>query len=146
MALCHSMKLHFGLQGTLTEDLDSLSSLAVLEITRAGFLTPVLENLPEQRLIEYPEYDIHGPTIRSNSYNLVIHLDVLEHVKNPTAALTERRSILKPNCVCIFTIPIIVGRLSRSRAGLEVSYHSGPNDHSSDLVFETEYGGVFWCR
>lgn len=146
MALCHSIKSHFGLRGTLTEVLDSLSSLAVLEINKAGFLTPILEKLPEHRLIEYPEYDIHDTTIRSNSYDLVIHSDVLEHVKNPTAALTECRRILKPNCVCIFTIPIIVGRLSRSRSGLEASYHGGPNDQSSDLVVETEYGADFWVQ
>lgn len=146
MALCHSIKLHFGLQGTLIEGLDLLASFSVLEINKAGFLTPVLAELPMHRLIEYPEYDIHNMAIQSDSYDLVIHSDVLEHVKNPTAALTECRRLLKPNCVCIFTIPIIVDRLSKSRAGLEPSYHGGPNDQSSDLVVETEYGADFWVQ
>lgn len=146
MALCHSIKSHFGLRGALTEDVNLLSSLAVLAINRAGFLTPILEKLPNHRLIEYPEYDIHDTAIKSDSYDLVIHSDVLEHVKNPTAALTECRRLLKPNCVCIFTIPIIVDRLSKNRAGLEPSYHGGPNDQSSDLVVETEYGADFWVQ
>ena len=49
------------------------------------------------------------------TFDLVLHADTLEHVPEPLAALTECRRVLRPGGWCCFTIPMIVGRMTRSR-------------------------------
>jgi hypothetical protein len=46
--------------------------------------------------------------------------------------------------VCIFTTPIIVDRMSRSREGLPASYHGQPGIPAADQVVHTEFGADFW--
>lgn len=69
-----------------------------------------------------------------------MHSDTLEHLEHPIVALSECQRLLKPGGRLCFTIPIIVGRLSRSRAGLVSSYHGDPSTASSDLIVQTEFG------
>jgi len=45
---------------------------------------------------------------------------------------------------CIFTIPIIVDRMSRDRAGLGPSYHGSPDVPAEDQIVFTEFGVDFW--
>jgi hypothetical protein len=45
----------------------------------------------------------------------------------------------------IFTIPIIVGRMTRRRKGLPPSYH-GSSANPADFLVHTEYGADFWTE
>ena len=41
-------------------------------------------------------------------------------------------------------MPIVVGRLTRSRQDLPPSYHGGERDKFGDYLVQTEYGADFW--
>jgi ubiquinone/menaquinone biosynthesis C-methylase UbiE len=82
--------------------------------------------------------------IESESFDLVIHSDTLEHVSNPERALSECRRVLRSSGKCIFTVPIIVDRMTRSRAGLEPSYHGQSGVPANDQIVYTEFGADSW--
>lgn len=129
---------------TLAEFCKTIGSLRVLEINCAANLTSIFQQIVGHRLIEYPEFDMEALDIESAYFDLVIHSDTLEHVKHPVRALSECRRVLKCGGACIFTIPIIVDRMSRRRDGLAPSYHGGPGVFSVDQIVQTEFGVDFW--
>jgi hypothetical protein len=51
--------------------------------------------------------------------------------------------VLRDDGACAFTVPIVVDRLSRSRAGLPPSYHGAPQAADRFLV-HTEFGSDVW--
>jgi ubiquinone/menaquinone biosynthesis C-methylase UbiE len=75
---------------------------------------------------------------------VVIHSDTLEHVRNPVHALSECRRVLKPDGALCFTVPVILGRLSRDREGLPKSYHGNPATAAEDFAVQTEFGADVW--
>jgi len=77
------------------------------------------------------------------SFDLVVHSDTLEHVPDPVRGLAECRRVLRDGGACVFTVPIIVGRLTRSRAGLPPSYHGEAAKGDAYLV-HTEFGADAW--
>ena len=83
-------------------------------------------------------------SLESESYDLIIHSDTLEHVNNPSKALKEIFRVLSAKGKTIFTVPIILNRLSRSRNKLEASYHGSENDHKYDYKVYTEFGSDIW--
>ena len=118
--------------------------LRVLEINEAGQLSPYLKQIPGHILATYPAVDMHHLPYPAGSFDLVVHSDTLEHVCDPLAALAECRRVLRPRGFCAFTVPIIVGRLSASRADKESSFH-GPVDHDrTDFAVQTEFGADAW--
>jgi SAM-dependent methyltransferase len=96
---------------------------AILEINEAERLTAILSRSPGHRIVTYPEVDMHDLPFKDDSFDLVVHSDTLEHVENPIHALAECRRVLRPGGVLAFTVPVIVGRLTRSRDGPPPSYH-----------------------
>jgi SAM-dependent methyltransferase len=118
--------------------------LAILEINEAGTLSPVLRQLPGHVLAVYPDVDMHDLPYAADTFDLVIHSDTLEHVSNPTRALEECRRVLRPNGTLCITIPIIIGRLTRSRAGLPKSHHGASETRADDYVVHTEFGADMW--
>jgi ubiquinone/menaquinone biosynthesis C-methylase UbiE len=80
------------------------------------------------------------------SYDLVVHSDTLEHVPQPVAGLSECYRVLAPGGYCVFTIPVIVDRMTRDRVDLPPSYHGNPNERSADLMVRTEYGCDAWTH
>jgi SAM-dependent methyltransferase len=121
-------------------------SLKVLEINEAGHLSPILKALPGHVLATYPEVDMHATPYPTDSFDLVVHSDTLEHVSNPVTALAECRRVLHPNGALCFTVPTVVGRLTRSRAGLPNSYHGSQEAQSEDYIVHTEYGADMWTH
>lgn len=121
-------------------------SLKILEINTAGTLTDYLSRMKRRTLAVYPEVDMQKMPYRSGTFDLVVHSDTLEHIPNPVAALSECLRVLKPGGFCCFTIPIVVGRLTRSRSKLDSSYHGGENDNKADFLVQTEYGSDFWVH
>lgn len=144
MALAAAILREYKFSGLLSQFCESHHDLAVCEINRAGNLTPFLERLPAHRLIEYPMFDMQDLTIESESADLIVHSDTLEHIQNPKRALSECRRVLRQNGRCIFTVPIIVDRMSRSRAGLSPSYHGQSNINADDQIVCTEFGVDMW--
>jgi len=118
--------------------------LRILEVNEAGNLTPFLSKLPGHRIGRYPELDMMRMPYEDRFYDLVVHSDTLEHVPQPITALAECYRVLVPGGVCAFTIPVIVDRLTRSRAGLPPSYHGDPTEHGEDYAVQTEYGCDAW--
>ncbi|WGZ93712.1 MAG: class I SAM-dependent methyltransferase [Candidatus Thiothrix putei] len=144
MSLSACILKELGFKGTLNQFCESMSDIKILEINAAGNLTQFLGKLPLHRLIEYPQFDMQNLDIESESIDLVVHSDTLEHVPNPERALSECRRVLRYNGKCIFTVPIIVNRLSRSRAGLAPSYHGQSGILADDQLVFTEFGADVW--
>lgn len=144
MGLAAAIIDRLNFEGGFHELCSSGIPLRVLEINRAGSLTPYLERLPGHRLVEYPDFDIQDLTLPSCSYDLVIHSDTLEHIPNPVRGLAECHRVLKPGGNCIFTTPIIVDRLSRNRAGLPPSHHGRSDKQECDQMVHTEFGVDLW--
>jgi ubiquinone/menaquinone biosynthesis C-methylase UbiE len=118
--------------------------LDILEINEAGMLTPVIKHFGGYIYGAYPEVDIHALPYPDCSFDIVIHSDTIEHVKNPIHALTECRRVLKPDGALCFTVPIIIGRISRSREGLPKSYHGNASTLADDFAVQTEFGADAW--
>jgi SAM-dependent methyltransferase len=120
------------------------SHIAILEINEAGTLSPILRKFRGHVLASYPEIDMHSMPYADGAFDLVVHSDTLEHVERPIHALAECRRVLRENGTLCFTIPTIVGRLSRSRAGLPKSFHGSAETGSDDFVVQTEFGADMW--
>ena len=146
MALASGVMHAYNFSGTLAQFVksDLAKNIRAVEINEAGGLTSVLKKLPKHRLVQYPEYDMSNLSFKSDAFDLVIHSDTLEHVPNPERALSECLRVLRPNGVCIFTVPIIVDRMSRSRAGLAPSYHGQSGVSADDQIVCTEFGADVW--
>lgn len=54
--------------------------------------------------------------------------------------------VLKPGRHLFYTVPIVIGRLTRTRRGLPASYHGKPGVNRDDCVVQPEYGADFWCE
>lgn len=144
MALAGALLRAFGRTGTLRDWCASRPDLRLLEINAADSLSPVLATCRGHRRIEYPEFDMQELAIESGSQDVVVHSDTLEHVPDPVRGLAECRRVLADGGVCVFTVPIIVGRLTRSRAGLPACYHGAPGTTSADQLVHTEFGADAW--
>ena len=119
-------------------------SLRVLEINEAGMLTPLLREYTDWTFAAYPAIDIHALPYDDGFFDLVVHSDTLEHVANPIRALDECRRVLRDCGACCFTVPIIVGRMSRNRTGLAPSYHGAPAEDLPDFLVHSEFGADAW--
>jgi SAM-dependent methyltransferase len=119
--------------------------LKILEINEAGHLSLYLKLLAGHQLLSWPDIDINAIEFDDDTFDIVIHSEVLEHVENPVHALSECRRVLKPGGSVVFTIPVVVGRLSRSRAGLPASYHGyPPQTDKEEYRVQTEFGSDMW--
>lgn len=119
-------------------------ALRVLEINSSVGVSPVLANLPRHRQLSHPAIDMTAIDLPETSFDLVIHSDTLEHISAPRRALAECRRVLAPGGFCCFTVPVVVGRMSRGRAGLPNSYHGAPGIELDDFVVHTEFGADVW--
>lgn len=146
IAIANALRAFLGTKACLREAVTSpmAENLAVLEINEAGMLTPVLKNFGHYVYGAYPDVDMHALPYGDSTFDVVIHSDTLEHIKNPVHALTECRRVLKPDGALCFTVPMIVGRMSRSRDGLPKSYHGNPATTADDFVVHTEFGADAW--
>jgi SAM-dependent methyltransferase len=120
--------------------------LRILEINSAGTLTKYLSRLPRRTLATYPEVDMQQMPYESNRFDLIVHSDTLEHVPDPVQGLSECFRVLRPGGFCCFTIPIIIGRPTRTRSGLAPSHHGADKDNKNDYLVQTEYGDDFWLQ
>lgn len=148
IALAEALRTVFGTESLLGDFVktERARKFSVLEINEAGFLTPVLAAMPGHVFRTYPDIDMHAMPFAEGTFDVVTHSDTLEHVADPVRALAECRRILTPNGALCFTIPIIVDRMTRSRAGLPKSYHGNPDIRAEDYVVHWEFGADAWTR
>lgn len=146
IALANALRVFLGTKAFLHEAAASPlgANLAILELNEAGTLTPVLKNFGRYVYGAYPEVDMHAIPYADGTFDVVIHSDTLEHIRNPVHALSECRRVLKPEGALCFTIPIIVGRMSRNRDGLPKSFHGNTATMADDFAVHTEFGADAW--
>ena len=145
MALAKAVLGALAIDATLSAALEggALDSVRILEINEAGHLTPFLSRLPTYTIVRYPDVDMMAMPLPDGQFDLVVHSDTLEHVAQPKRGLAECRRVLRAGGSCCFTVPVIVGRLTRDRSGLPPSHHGNPGRPEDNLV-HTEFGADVW--
>lgn len=146
IALANAIRAYVGTKALLRDAVETpqVRELSILEINEAGMLTPILQKFGRYTFGAYPEVDIHKLPYPDEGFDLVIHSDTLEHVVHPVHALTECRRVLKPDGALCFTVPVIVGRMTRNRAGLPKSCHGASTTTADDFIVQTEFGADAW--
>ena len=145
MALATAILRFCGAMGTFSDFVrtDGARRLRILEINEAGGVSAYLAQLPDRVFAAFPQVDMQALPHADGTFDLVVHSDTLEHVPDPLRGLAECRRVLREGGACIFTVPAVVGRLTRSRVGLSPSYHGTPADGDGYLV-HTEFGADAW--
>ena len=149
MTLAAAMTKAFGFDGSLKDfcrNDPGIRQLTVIEINPAKNLSPFLQALPKHALHSFPQLDLQQMSFPDSSIDVILHSDTLEHVPNSKRALEESRRVLKPGGHLFYTIPIVIGRLTRTRQDLPASYHGRPGVERADCVVQKEYGADFWCE
>jgi len=146
MALAKAIMSCFEYEGTFARFVRTFRAkrLRILEVNEAGGLTQFFTKLRRHRLVSYPEHDMTSLCMKDRTFDLVVHSDTLEHVPNPVKGLSECRRVLKAGGFCCYTVPIVIGRVTRSREGLTPSYHGSDKNCRGDYLVHTEYGCDFW--
>jgi len=146
MALANAITHAYEYPDNLSTFVDSsiAKNLNILEINEAGGLSPTLQKISGHILACYPEHDMSKLTYKDSSFDLVVHSDTLEHIPDPIKALSECHRVLTRNGKCIFTVPIIINRMSRSRSNLPPSYHGQSGIPAKDQLVFTEFGSDVW--
>jgi SAM-dependent methyltransferase len=120
------------------------AAISVLELNQAGMLHPYLAGMPGHRLAAYPDIDMLNLPYKDGAFDVVVHSDTLEHVPDPVCALAECLRVTRPGGAVCYTVPIVVGRMSRDRTGLPASHHGPPDDTRDDFLVHTEFGADVW--
>ena len=97
-------------------------------------------------MAQYPEVDMMDLPYDGGRFDMVVHSDTLEHVPHPVRALAECRRVLKSGGVLCYTVPTIIGRLTRRREGLPPSYHGTSVERPEDYLVVSEYGADMWTE
>jgi len=133
MALGQGILTAFGLEGPLRRFPQEVPPFrSILEINGAD---RVGQFLGRRTLTEYPEVDMQHLPFPDEWFDLVVHSDTLEHVEFPVQGLKECYRVLRHGAPLVFTVPIVVERLT----GIpQVLY-----GHVGCLV-HTEFGADVW--
>jgi SAM-dependent methyltransferase len=95
--------------------------------------------------------NLERQTFRDGSFDVVVTIDVFEHLFDPAAAMREIHRTLKPGGVCISAFPMVKGQADgmrlRARRGADgavehfepAEYHGNPIDPEGSLV-TVDYG------
>ncbi len=146
IALADALRAVWGTRLLLRDFCESAdaAAISVLELNHAAMLHPYLARLPGHRLATYPDIDMLALPYPDGEFDVVTHSDTLEHVADPVRALAECLRVTRPGGAVCYTVPVVVGRLSRDRTGLPASYHGPPDDTRDDYRVHTEFGADFW--
>ena len=96
----------------------------------------------------YWNQDLHHLSFASDSFDIVISSETMEHVRRPWQGFSEIYRVLKPGGIYVFTVPFRIDRLTRSRVDttgdddvflLEKIYHQDPYKPQDSLVY-TDFG------
>lgn len=95
--------------------------------------------------------DLEKQTFADGAFDLVVHLDVLEHLFEPFVALREMSRTLRPGGKCLFSTPTMWDRMETARAARLLAdgateiigvpeYHGNPQDPSGGSLVTWRYG------
>lgn len=144
LALARAICRSHNFEGTLQQFCVDRTDFKVLEVNTAGGLTATLQSLKHHRLVEYPTFDMQNLNLPSDTYDLVVHSDTLEHIPDPVQGLKECLRVLKPGGVCAFTVPIVIDRLTKDCKDSPPSYHGNSGKIEQDMLVHTEFGADAW--
>jgi SAM-dependent methyltransferase len=95
--------------------------------------------------------NLEATTFADGAFDIVLSLDVLEHVNDPAACFADMHRTLSPGGVCIFTAPTEKSRVESERVArymedgtieyyAEPEYHGNPvNDEGALVTFRYGY-------
>ncbi|WP_332118234.1 class I SAM-dependent methyltransferase [Azorhizobium caulinodans] len=148
VALGEAVRDALGVEGPMTAWTADprLAGLRVLDVNGATAISNALSHLPGYVRGNFPEVNMEALPYPAAAFDLVVHSDTLEHVPHPLRGLEECRRVLRPGGHLCFTIPVVVGRLTRSRDGLPPSWHGNSSQNSDDYLVQTEYGADMWTQ
>lgn len=147
IALGHAIRMAMATTLTLEDAARSgqFDAWRVLDLNgMPGRMSDTLAMLPNYARHDFPNVDMHALPFPDAAFDLVVHSDTLEHLAHPVLGLQECRRVLAPGRRLCFTAPIVVGRLTRSRAGLPPSFHGAPGDGAEDFIVHYEFGADLW--
>jgi len=94
--------------------------------------------------------DIEAQTFGDGVFDLVIHLDVMEHVFRPFQALREIHRTLRPHGRCVFTVPTYWDQMNSRQVAFhengklridgEPEYHGNPQAPETGALVTWRYG------
>lgn len=94
--------------------------------------------------------NLEAQTFESETFDLVVTMDVFEHLLEPDQAINEIARTLRPNGMHVMTVPIVnVWSPSQRRAGLvdgelkycaEKQYHGNPMDPAGGALVTVDWG------
>jgi SAM-dependent methyltransferase len=149
MTLAHSIFEYFSLKGNFQQIFHTTigKNKELLEINEAGDLHSIFCSFKNYKFAEYPTVDMQNLPFKDETFDIIVHSDTLEHVKDSAKALKECNRVLKIGGVLFYTIPIIYGRMTMKRAGTSNSYHGSQDEgQGDDYLVWTEYGADFWVE
>ena len=123
--------------------------LAVCELNECHQLHRTLTGLQNLTFAEYgtsTQQDIEAMTYPSNTFDLFLHSETIEHVNDAARAADECRRVIKRDGLVLFTTPVIWNRKTRRRAskdGDQIHYLLEPSYHdrrTADYLVFYEYG------
>jgi len=160
---CSASTVHLSLGLALRSEVPGLSRLAVCELSARGPLAGYLrrtahrfsgseyfDGAPPGELVGgIPCQDVQALTYPSQSFDVVTHTEVLEHVPDDARAFAELYRILRPGGIMLFTVPLsgLDQTIDRARLHegeiehlLEPVYHADPQRPSSGISAFRDYG------
>jgi hypothetical protein len=145
MELAAWLLRHLRADGPLCQFVEQTPApIALLEINEAGGLSKFLSRLSGHVLATYPNVDMQNLPYAPGSFDVIVHSDTLEHIRDPVQALSECRRVLRDGGVCAFTVPVVVDRLTRSTKDRIPSYHGAADTVTEDFRVHTEFGADVW--
>ncbi len=146
------VKSILGKNASLLETFTEFKDLKIIEAQSSGLIHFFMKHLPQYEAFEYfdgiPVGQKHNGVIcnnleslsyESNTIDVIITQDVIEHVADPLKAFGEIQRVLKKGGSHIFTIPLHEGRTTQSRVGKMKVFHGDPIRQEGALVY-TDWG------
>lgn len=95
--------------------------------------------------------NLEKQTFENDFFDVVIHLDVMEHLFNPFTALKEIYRTLKPSGICLFTVPTYPSIVNSKQVAFineigelsiigEPEYHGNPQRPEDGALVTWRYG------